>query len=67
MDAMVTILTILVVIAMLGTLGVLFAGMLGLVRGSGDPGRSNALMRWRVILQGVALLLFVLLLYATKH
>ena len=64
---MVTVLTILVVLAMLGTLGVLFAGMLGLVRGGGDPARSNALMRWRVILQGVALLLFVLLLYAMKH
>lgn len=67
MDAMVPVLTVLVVLAMLGTLGVLFAGMLGLVRGSGDPARSNALMRWRVILQGVALLLFVLLLYAMKR
>ena len=67
MDAMVILLTILVVLAMVGTLGVLFAGMLGLVHGGGDPGRSNALMRWRVLLQGVALLLFVLLLYAMKH
>ena len=57
-----TILTILVGLAMLGTLGVLFAGMLGLVRGGGDPRRSNALMRWRVLLQGVALLLFIILL-----
>jgi hypothetical protein len=57
-----TILTILVGLAMLGTLGVLFAGMLGLVRGAGDPRRSNALMRWRVLLQGVALLLFIILL-----
>ena len=47
---------------MLGTLGVLVAGMVGLVRGGGDPVRSNALMRWRVILQGVALLLFIVLL-----
>ncbi len=67
MDAMVTILTILVVLTMLGTLGVLFAGMLGLTRGGGDPMRSNRLMRWRVILQGVSLLLFVMLLYAMKH
>jgi hypothetical protein len=57
-----TILTILVVIAMLATLGVLFAGMLGLVKGGGDPMRSNRLMRWRIVLQGVALLLFALLL-----
>ncbi|MFC0408628.1 twin transmembrane helix small protein [Roseomonas elaeocarpi] len=59
---MITLLTILVGIAMLATLGVLFAGMLGMVRGNGDGARSNALMRWRVILQGVALGLFALLL-----
>jgi len=59
---MTTILAILVAVAMLGTLGVLFAGMAGLVRGGGDPRRSNALMRWRVLLQGVAILLFVILL-----
>lgn len=47
---------------MFATLGVLFAGLLGLVRGGGDPARSNALMRWRVILQGAALLLFALLM-----
>ncbi len=67
MSAMVTLLAILTGLAMFGTLGILFAGMLGLVRGGGDPMRSNALMRWRVVLQGVSLLLFVLLLYALKH
>ena len=34
----------------------------GLVRGGGNPARSNQLMRWRVILQGAALLLFALLM-----
>jgi hypothetical protein len=66
---MITVLTILVALAMLGTLGVLFAGMLGLVRGGGgEEGsrRSNALMRWRIILQAVALLLFALLLSLLK-
>ena len=58
---MVTFLTILTGLAMLATLGVLVAGMVGLVRGGGDPARSNVLMRWRVILQGVALLLFIAL------
>ena len=58
---MITALTVLVVLAMVGTVGVLFAGLLGLVRGGGDGRRSNALMRWRVILQGVALVLFVIL------
>jgi hypothetical protein len=31
-------------------------------RGGGNPARSNQLMRWRVILQGAALLLFMLLM-----
>ena len=57
---------ILLVLAMLGTVGVLFAGMLGLVRGGGDPARSNRLMRWRVLLQAGALLLFMLLLSLLK-
>lgn len=61
-----TILVILVAAAMLGTVGVLFAGMVGLVRGGGNPARSNALMRWRVILQGIALLLFALLLMLSR-
>jgi hypothetical protein len=64
---MTTILSILVAAAMLAVLGVLFAGMLGLVRGNGDGARSNRLMRWRVILQGIALLLFCLLLLLSRH
>lgn len=61
-----TVLIALVVLTMLGTLGVLFAGMIGLVRGSEDHARSNRLMRWRVILQAAALGLFVLLLSLLK-
>ena len=61
-----TFLTILVGIAMLATLGVLIAGMVGLVRGGGDPARSNRLMQWRVALQAVALLLFLLLMALLK-
>ena len=57
-----TLLVILMAVAMLATLGTLFAGMLGLARDDGDPMRSNRLMRWRVLLQGVTLLLFMLLL-----
>ena len=59
-------LTILVAILMLATLGVLFAGLFGLVRGGGNPQRSNQLMRWRIILQGAALLLFALLMSLLK-
>ncbi len=59
---MTSVLAILLLIVMLGVLGVLGAGMLGLVRGNGDPRRSNALMRARVLLQGVALVLIALIL-----
>ncbi len=55
-------LLILLALAMLGTLGVLIAGMVGMVRGGGSPARSNTLMRWRVILQAAALVLFVCLM-----
>jgi len=64
--SMKTVLAILVAILMLATLGVLFAGLFGLVRGGGDPKRSNKLMQWRVILQGAALLLFALLMTLLK-
>jgi hypothetical protein len=57
-----TFLTVMIVLLMLATLGVLIAGMVGMVRGGGDPRRSNKLMRWRVILQGAAILLFALLM-----
>ncbi|WP_237214030.1 twin transmembrane helix small protein [Falsiroseomonas oryziterrae] len=60
---MTTVLTILLAVSMLATLGVMFAGMLGLVRNEQAGGaRSNALMRWRVALQFVTILLFLLLL-----
>jgi hypothetical protein len=61
MMTMKTVLTILVALCMIGVLGVLAAGVAGLVRGGGDPRRSNRLMQWRVILQAAALLLFALL------
>ena len=58
---MTSILMILLVATMLGVVVVLGLGMVGVVRG-GDPRRSNALMRARVLLQGVALALMVLIL-----
>ncbi len=51
-----------VALLMLATLGVLFAGLVSVVRGGGDPARSNRLMRWRIILQAAALLLFLLMM-----
>jgi hypothetical protein len=60
-----TFVVVLMVMAMLGVLGVMVTGMVGMVRG-GDPARSNALMRWRVILQAGALILFVMLMTLMK-
>jgi hypothetical protein len=60
--AMTMVLTILTGLAMLATLGVLVAGVLGMAGGSGNSERSQKLMRWRIILQFVALALFGLLL-----
>ncbi|WP_135469075.1 twin transmembrane helix small protein [Crenalkalicoccus roseus] len=61
-----TLLIVLTAAAMLGVVGVLFAGLVGLVRTDANPHRSNVLMRWRVILQGVALALFILLLLLVR-
>jgi hypothetical protein len=58
-------LMVLLLLVMLAILGVLGAGMVGVARG-GNPGRSNKLMQWRVILQGVALLIFVLLMASRR-
>ena len=50
---------IMIGLLMLATLGVLFGGMIVMTRG-GDPATSNRLMRYRVLLQGAAILLLVL-------
>jgi hypothetical protein len=44
---------------MLATVGVLFAGMIGMVRGNSGAA-SNKLMRYRVLLQGATLLLMMI-------
>ncbi len=60
-------LPILLILAMLATLGVLFAGLFAMARG-GEFNRKhgNRLMRWRVVLQGAAVLLIGLFLLATR-
>ena len=57
-----TFLNILVGLALLSVLGVLGAGMVGMARDDGNPRRANKLMQWRVVLQGAALILIVLLM-----
>ena len=63
---MTTFLTILLVLALLGVLGILGMGVVTMVRG-GDPRRSNKLMQSRVLLQGIALLLFIVFMWLFRH
>lgn len=48
--------SIMIGVLMLSVLGVLFAGLIGMARGH-DGAASNRFMRYRVLLQGAALLL----------
>ena len=60
-------LIVLLVLVMAGVVGVLVTGMVGLVRGGGDPRRSNKLMQWRVALQATAIVIFVILVSLISH
>jgi hypothetical protein len=52
---------ILMIVALLVVAGTLFAGLFNMARGGpGAAIRSNTFMRWRVIAQGFAVLLFVI-------
>lgn len=57
----------LIVIALLATLGVLFTGLISMARG-GEFNRKygNKLMRWRVLIQGGALILLAIALLLAK-
>ncbi len=58
---------VVLIIALVATLGVLFAGLFAMARG-GEFNRKhgNRLMRWRVALQGMALLLLAILMLMGK-
>jgi hypothetical protein len=51
---------------MFATVGVLLFGVFNMAKG-GNPQRSNKLMQMRVIIQGVALLLFVIFMLIYRH
>ena len=54
-------LIVLVAIFMFATLGVLIAGLIQMAL-TPDGKRSNKLMQWRVLLQGMTILLFVIMM-----
>ena len=57
--------SIAVALLMLATLGMLFAGLIGMARGVSGA-TSNRFMRYRVLLQGAALLLLVIFMSILK-
>jgi hypothetical protein len=57
---------ILVLLAMFAVLGVLLLGVINMARGN-NPRRSQTLMRSRVVLQGLALLLFALFMFLYRR
>jgi hypothetical protein len=61
------VLPIVLVAAMLAVVAVLFAGLFAMARG-GEFNRKygNKLMRWRIVLQGSAILLFALAMWLTR-
>ena len=65
---MTTLFNILMVLALLAVLGALGGGLYSMARG-GDYNKKNAnkFMRWRVILQGVALLILAVGLFITRE
>lgn len=59
-----TLITILL-IAMAAVVVTLFIGLIGMARGGQFNARyGNVLMRWRVILQGIAVLILIVALFA---
>ena len=55
------------IVALLAVLGVLLTGVVGMARG-GDFNRKygNLLMRWRVALQGLAVILILIAILASR-
>jgi hypothetical protein len=60
------ILMILLAIDMVAVVAVMLVGAIGMVDANRSGQTSNQLMRWRVILQGVAIGLVVLLMLSSK-
>jgi hypothetical protein len=59
--------TFLIPALMAGVLVVLIAGIVNLSRKGHSPRTSQMLMRWRVILQGAAILVFLALMLLAGH
>lgn len=66
-EGMNTAFTVMIGFAALATLAVVFIGVINMSRKGHDPRTSNKLMRWRIILQAVAIALIVIFLLIAKR
>lgn len=66
MAAMEIFLIVLLAIDMVAVVVVMLVGALGMASANRDPRTSNKLMRWRVILQAVAIGLVAILMVTSK-
>jgi Hypoxia induced protein conserved region len=66
MTAMRTILFILLALDMIAVVAVMLIGAVGMANLNRSPRTSNRLMRWRVILQGIAIALAVILMLTDR-
>ena len=58
---------VIVGIALIGVAGILFWGVITMGRGgSYNKNKANSIMRYRIIFQAIALLLFVVLLWSRR-
>ncbi|MBP9694095.1 MAG: twin transmembrane helix small protein [Alphaproteobacteria bacterium] len=65
-----SVVAIVLVFALVAVFATLVLGLINMLRGDSkeQSARSNQLMRWRVVLQGVAIALFLLLMFlSNKH
>lgn len=65
-----SVVAIVLAFALVAVFATLVLGLINMLRGDSkeQSSRSNQLMRWRVILQGIAIALFLLLMFlSNKH
>lgn len=65
-----SVVAIILVFALVAVLATLILGLINMVRDDSkeQSSRSNQLMRWRIFLQGIAIALFLLLMFlSNKH
>ncbi len=66
-EGMNTAFVVMIGIAAFATLAVVLIGVVNMSRKGHDPRTSNKLMRWRIILQAIAVALIMLFIFVAKR